>query len=169
MLLLSCLFSPKPNFWNRHDWAINFLCLFIYSLYKCSKYILTFINVASFASKPRVAMTNKAVFITTSRLTIPIVLTGHMCTLKYVANHYNRKFVLKEDWIYFRLTGPCNTATLRRLAHLIHIIFSRYVSIDYSSSLRGHSWVHFAHRLQCTITLNSNFAIWKTWNYFQLE
>ena len=25
--------------------------------------------------------------------------------------------------------------------------------------LRGHSWVHFAHRVECTVTLNSNFAI----------
>ena len=27
----------------------------------------------------------------------------------------------------------------------------------------------FAHRLQCTVTLNSNFATLKTWNCFQLE
>ena len=27
--------------------------------------------------------------------------------------------------------------------------------------LRGHNWVHFAHRLQCTVTLNSNFNILK--------
>ena len=35
--------------------------------------------------------------------------------------------------------------------------------------LRGHNWVHFAHRLWCTVTFNSNFAILKTWNYFWLE
>ena len=27
--------------------------------------------------------------------------------------------------------------------------------------LRGHNWLHFAHRLECTVTLNSNFAILK--------
>ena len=26
---------------------------------------------------------------------------------------------------------------------------------------KGHNWVHFAHRSQCTVTLNSNFAILK--------
>ena len=35
--------------------------------------------------------------------------------------------------------------------------------------LRDHNWQHFAHRPQCTVTLNSNFAIFKTWNCFQLE
>ena len=35
--------------------------------------------------------------------------------------------------------------------------------------LRSRNWVHFAHRLLCTVTLNSNFAILKTWNCFQLE
>ena len=35
--------------------------------------------------------------------------------------------------------------------------------------LRGHHWVHFAHRLLCTVTMNSNFAILKTRNCFQLE
>ena len=29
-------------------------------------------------------------------------------------------------------------------------------------SLRGHNCVHFAHRPQCTVTLNSKFAILKT-------
>ena len=24
--------------------------------------------------------------------------------------------------------------------------------------LRRHSWVHFAHRVECTVTLNSNFT-----------
>ena len=33
--------------------------------------------------------------------------------------------------------------------------------------LRGHNWVHFAHRPWCTVTLNSKFAILKTWNCFQ--
>ena len=33
--------------------------------------------------------------------------------------------------------------------------------------LRGHNWVHFAHRLQCTATLNLNVAILKT-GYCQL-
>ena len=28
--------------------------------------------------------------------------------------------------------------------------------------LRGHNWVHFAHRPWCSVTLNSNFAILKT-------
>ena len=28
-----------------------------------------------------------------------------------------------------------------------------------STDIRGHNWVHFAHRLWCTVTLNSNFAI----------
>ena len=28
--------------------------------------------------------------------------------------------------------------------------------------LRGHNWVHFTHRLQCSVTLNSNFAILET-------
>ena len=37
------------------------------------------------------------------------------------------------------------------------------------SMLRGHNWVHFAHRLQCTLTMNSNFAILKTRNCFQLD
>ena len=27
--------------------------------------------------------------------------------------------------------------------------------------LIGHNWVQFAHRLQCTVTLNSNFSILK--------
>ena len=31
-----------------------------------------------------------------------------------------------------------------------------------SNKLRGHNWVHFVHRPQCTVTLNSNFAILKT-------
>ena len=35
--------------------------------------------------------------------------------------------------------------------------------------LSGHNRVHFAHRLLCTVTLNSNFAILRTWNCFQLE
>ena len=33
----------------------------------------------------------------------------------------------------------------------------------------GHNWVHCSHRPQCTVTLNSNFAILKTWNCFQLD
>ena len=33
-------------------------------------------------------------------------------------------------------------------------------------ALRGHNWVHFVHRLQCTVILNSNCTILKTWNYF---
>ena len=35
--------------------------------------------------------------------------------------------------------------------------------------LRGHNWMHLAHRLQCTVTMNSNFTILKTRNCFQLE
>ena len=31
--------------------------------------------------------------------------------------------------------------------------------------LRGHNRMYFAHWPQCTVTLNSNFAILKTWNY----
>ena len=31
------------------------------------------------------------------------------------------------------------------------------------------NWVHFAHRPYYNVTLNSNFAILKTWNCFQLE
>ena len=26
-------------------------------------------------------------------------------------------------------------------------------------ALRGHNWVHFAHRLECIVIMNSNFAI----------
>ena len=33
--------------------------------------------------------------------------------------------------------------------------------------LRGHNWVRFSH-IPCTVTLNSNFAILKTLNCFQL-
>ena len=39
----------------------------------------------------------------------------------------------------------------------------------YNIWLRGHNWVYFAHRLKCTVTLDSNFAIIETWNCFQLE
>ena len=35
--------------------------------------------------------------------------------------------------------------------------------------LTGHNWMHFAHRLYCTVNLNLNFAILKAWNCFQLE
>ena len=55
----------------------------------------TFINVTSFASKPRGTMTNKAAFITTSRLTIPIVLTRHTWALKHLANHFIPKCVFE--------------------------------------------------------------------------
>ena len=43
------------------------------------------------------------------------------------------------------------------------------VKNNLSVDLKGHNWVQFAHRPKCTVTLNSNFAILKTWNYFQLE
>ena len=37
------------------------------------------------------------------------------------------------------------------------------------SRLRGHNWVLLPYRLQYTVTFNSNFAIIKTWNCFQLK
>ena len=55
---------------------------------------------------------------------------------------------------------------------IVLYIMSRILSYVARPSLwrlRGHDWVHFAHRLQCTVTLNSNFTILKTWNCFQLE
>ena len=47
--------------------------------------------------------------------------------------------------------------------------FSKLFQQSLKSNLRGHNWVHFAHRLYSTVTMNSNFAILKTWNCFQLE
>ena len=40
---------------------------------------------------------------------------------------------------------------------------------DITLDLRGYNWVHLTHRPQCTVTLNSNFAILKTWNRCQLD
>ena len=37
------------------------------------------------------------------------------------------------------------------------------------SCLSGTNWVHFTHRPECTATLNSNFAISRTWNCFRLD
>ena len=34
-----------------------------------------------------------------------------------------------------------------------------------SKMLRGHNWVHFAKGSKCIVSLNSNFAILKTWNW----
>ena len=39
----------------------------------------------------------------------------------------------------------------------------------FQTSLRGHNCVHFTYRLQCTVTINSNFAFLKTRNCLQLE
>ena len=35
--------------------------------------------------------------------------------------------------------------------------------------IKGHKWVHYAQKPLCTVTLNSNFAILKAWNCFQLK
>ena len=35
--------------------------------------------------------------------------------------------------------------------------------------LRDHNWQHFAHRPQCNVTANSNFAIFKTGKDFKFE
>ena len=43
------------------------------------------------------------------------------------------------------------------------------IYISQKITLRGHNWVHFVHRPQCTVTLNSDFSILITWNCFQLE
>ena len=40
------------------------------------------------------------------------------------------------------------------------LYFSHFYGL--TPTLRGHNWQHFAHRPQCTVTLNSNFAIFKT-------
>ena len=34
-----------------------------------------------------------------------------------------------------------------------------YTETQLRRNLRGHNWVFFSHRPQCTVTLNSNFAI----------
>ena len=36
-------------------------------------------------------------------------------------------------------------------------------------ALRGHNWQHFAHRPLCIVTLNSIFAIFKTWKMFSIR
>ena len=35
--------------------------------------------------------------------------------------------------------------------------------------LRGHSWVHFAHRLYCTVTLNSELRYLKNLKLFSIR
>ena len=35
--------------------------------------------------------------------------------------------------------------------------------------LRGRNWVHFVHRLWCTVTMNSNFAILKNLKLFSIR
>ena len=47
--------------------------------------------------------------------------------------------------------------------------FQTFVFFTYLKGWPGHNLVHFAHRLQCTVTLNLNFTFLKTWNCFQLE
>ena len=52
------------------------------------------------------------------------------------------------------------------------ILFDCIPITDLFIKLKGHNWVHFAHRLQCNVTMkcnvtmNSNFAILKIKNFF---
>ena len=55
----------------------------------------------------------------------------------------------------------CSSLTMPLLNH--GIVLCQF------SLLRGHNWQHFAHRPQCTVTLNSKFAIFKTWKLFSIR
>ena len=44
------------------------------------------------------------------------------------------------------------------IAAYIDLLFYT-LKISHNNNLRGHCWVYFAHRLLCSVTLNSNFAI----------
>ena len=47
-----------------------------------------------------------------------------------------------------------------------------WIILLFEVCLRGHNWVHFSHRPQCTVTMNWNFTILKpeivfNWNIFE--
>ena len=44
----------------------------------------------------------------------------------------------------------------------------KFVNVSNLNFVWGHNWVHFALRLQCTFTMNSNFAILKTRNLLSI-
>ena len=75
---------------------------------------------------------------------------------------YYEIFHLSFRWYdYVLLVVSCSFSSCKFTFGAM-ILLSNYL-------LRGHNWQHFAHRPQCIVTLNSNFAIFKTWNCFQLE
>ena len=88
-----------------------------------------------------------------------------------------------QKWKSTYLTCPCHemyrveAVGLKNSSYTLKItilwiceIWGNSVKIWYfvNNCLRGLNWIHFAHRPQCTVILNSNFAIFKTWNCFSI-
>ena len=59
-----------------------------------------------------------------------------------------------------KLDGARGDPSLRHKPYQdrMEVVRMRGDMMNVSIILRGHNWVHFAHRLSCTVTVNSDFA-----------
>ena len=102
-------------------------------------------------------------------------------TFLYFPLHFSCDFDVLFKWLLYMYVYYVSRSICCFISYLYMLVevwaqfliyptyLSGFIRFKFCAYLRGHNSVYFAHRLQCTVTLNSNFAILKTWNCFQLE
>ena len=161
-----CSFSLKhvirfrtKRIWKSHKSIVSLALYAILCLFVCYCFLSFFLFFVFFC----------LVFLSSDMFLI-IMIIDYLKTMSiFCQNHIIAEKVYHSGLPVQKVTWKNKFVFVSRLCRNItqnmwHTSISHWINV-----LRGHIWVNFAHIPYCTVTLNSNFAILKTWNCFQLQ